>query len=146
MQKGLENGIYYTENSQNFIGRTQTTQTETGQKSWSYTHHGVYTKGEYMQKVSILKSYIQKVDIFPYWHGKMSTSIAHQETSKLTSSWDITVHQLGKLKQKLLITRAREDVKKLVAIICCWWECTIEHDSRKSFSSVFKDTFTIRSG
>lgn len=33
MQKGLENGIYYTENSQNFIGRTQTTQTETGQKS-----------------------------------------------------------------------------------------------------------------
>ena len=59
-------------------------------------------------------------------------------------SWDTTVHQLGKFKQKLLIiTRAREDVKKLAAIICCWWECTIEHDSRKSFISVFKDIFTI---
>lgn len=74
----------------------------------------------------------------------MSTSIAHQETRKLTPPRDTTVHLLGKLKQKLLIiTRATEDVKKLAAIICCWWECTIEHDSRKSFSSVFKDIFTI---
>ena len=33
MQKGPANGIYYTENSQNLIGRKQTTQIETGQKS-----------------------------------------------------------------------------------------------------------------
>ena len=69
----------------------------------------------------------------------MSRSIAHQETSKLTPSRDTIVHLLGKLKQKLLIiARVTEDVKKLAAIICCQWECTIEHDSRNHSAGSLK--------
>ena len=56
-------------------------------RNWAKVLSIHFTK-EYIQKVSIYKGYIQKVDIFPCWHGKMSTSMAHQETSKVTPSWD----------------------------------------------------------